>query len=157
MTLDEENKEMTPERIQEIHEYLDEYSKGFPIAKKRVLDSFIPEIIKRFNIEESRILYEKDSNSFKEEDSNSFKINVEIMLGSATKGEIIRLEKDNRTKIKIDMCKYDIKYKKEGYVCDFEYTKVFEGDFQKIKVNDIQLDFDVLEHILRDKTSLYNY
>jgi hypothetical protein len=128
-------------------------------------EKFIEEIKNRLKESDSLYFYEKGEGPGQRRNGTPIPyLILEIIVFGYLQRDIVRIggfTSGHGTSLKIDVCTMEVKnevipqYGERFY--SFSYKTAYEGDFQKKNASDGEIDFDILEYILKDRTPLSSY
>jgi hypothetical protein len=128
-------------------------------------DNFIQEIKSRLKESDSLYFYEKGEGPGERRNGTPVPyLILEIIVFGYMQRDIVRIGgffSGHGTSLKIDVCTMNVNNEvipQNGErFYSFSYTTAYEGDFQKKNASDGEIDFDILEYILKDRTPLSSY
>ncbi len=128
-------------------------------------EKFIEEIKRRLKESDSLYFYEKGEGPGERRNGTPVPyLILEIIVFGYMQRDIVRIGgffSGHGTSLKIDVCTMNVnnevipQYGERFY--SFSYKNAYEGDFQKKNASDGEIDFDILEYILKDRTPLSSY
>jgi hypothetical protein len=128
-------------------------------------DNFIQEIKSRLKESDNLYFYEKGEGPGERRNGTPVPyLILEIIVFGYMQRDIVRIGgffSGHGTSLKIDVCTMNVNNEvipQNGErFYSFSYTTAYEGDFQKKNASDGEIDFDILEYILKDRTPLTSY
>jgi hypothetical protein len=128
-------------------------------------EKFIEEIKSRLKESDSLYFYKKGEGPGQRRNGTPIPyLILEIIVFGYLQRDIVRIggfTSGHGTSLKIDVCTMNVnnevipQYGEHFY--SFSYRTAYEGDFQKKNASDGEIDFDILEYILKDHTPLSSY